>query len=306
MKNLLSESQRIIRDEGVFSFTKKASIKIMERLLLPFILFAIYKFRKEVVKIRNLEEFVNFCYSFKIGRLTIAPLQIKEEILELLKILQKFELRNILEIGTANGGTLFLFSQIAHPEAKIISIDLPAGKFGGGYPKWKIPVYKSFAKANQKIYLIRDDSHKLSTLQKVKSILKNEKLDFLFIDGDHTYEGVKRDFYMYSKLVERESNSLTRYSLSYLRSRLSSRQILERDKKKIQRNYFFKKSNMGWDWNNFYLNGIIALHDIVPGPRENVGGVPRFWKEIKNFHKSREIVKDWNQRGYGIGIILFN
>ena len=49
--------------------------------------------------------------------------------------------------------------------------------------------------------------------------------------------------------------------------------------------------------------GIIAFHDIVPGPSENVGGVPRFWSEIKDGYRHLEIVKDWSQGGYGIGII---
>jgi cephalosporin hydroxylase len=58
-------------------------------------------------------------------------MQIKEEILELLKILEKFKPKTILEIGTFNGGTLFLFSRIADSNAIIVSVDLPGGKFGG-------------------------------------------------------------------------------------------------------------------------------------------------------------------------------
>ena len=53
--------------------------------------------------------------------------------------------------------------------------------------------------------------------------------------------------------------------------------------------------------------GIIAFHDIVPGPQEHVGGVPKFWKELKEMlgnNKVVEIVKDWNQEGYGIGLII--
>jgi len=38
-------------------------------------------------------------------------------------------------------------------------------------------------------------------------------------------------------------------------------------------------------------NGIIALHDIVPGPPENVGGLPNFWNEIKHDFDYKEVVK---------------
>lgn len=62
--------------------------------------------------------------------------QITEEILELLKILAVRKPKVLLEIGTANGGTLFLFSRIASDDGVHISIDLPDGAFGGGYREW--------------------------------------------------------------------------------------------------------------------------------------------------------------------------
>ncbi len=45
--------------------------------------------------------------------------------------------------------------------------------------------------------------------------------------------------------------------------------------------------------------GIIGFHDIFPGPPETVGGVPRFWDEVKSDLDYIEIVKDWKRRmGY--------
>jgi len=40
-------------------------------------------------------------------------------------------------------------------------------------------------------------------LRKIEAILRDNKVDFLFIDGDHSYEGVKKDFEMYSPLVKK-------------------------------------------------------------------------------------------------------
>ena len=38
--------------------------------------------------------------------------------------------------------------------------------------------------------------------QKLEKELQGESLDFIFIDGDHTYEGVKSDFTNYKKYLK--------------------------------------------------------------------------------------------------------
>lgn len=133
----------------------------------------------------------------------ISPIQSKYEFISLLEELSKHRISRVLEIGTASGGTLFMYTRIADKDATIVSVDLPGGTFGGGYPTKKIPLYKSFALPEQRLELIRDDSHSIETLKMVEDIFDQQPVDFLFIDGDHTYEGVKSDYEMYSKLVSK-------------------------------------------------------------------------------------------------------
>lgn len=166
----------------------------------------LYKKTRKCVK---LADYVNLCFEvfsripLKYVGWPIAPMQVKQEIQKLLSILAERNIVTMLEIGTARGGTLYLFAQVASSNARIISLDMPSGKFGGGYENFKIPFYTNFAQKNQRIFLIRADSHSPSSLSTVKSILKEQKLDFLFIDANHTYESVKKDFQMYSSLVRK-------------------------------------------------------------------------------------------------------
>ena len=131
----------------------------------------------------------------------IKPMQIRSELERLLHVIQGAQPRTVVEIGTATGGTLFLFCRYASRDGVIVSIDLRRGRFGNGYPIAKIPLYKSFAMNGQRVVLIRGDSHLDRTYSKARKALMDRIVDFLFIDGDHTYDGVKADFEMYSKLV---------------------------------------------------------------------------------------------------------
>ena len=142
-----------------------------------------------------LAETVKYCDGF------LHAFQVPEEIVRLLEDVKRLNPQTVLEIGTHRGGTLYLWARLAQPDAILVSIDLPGGKFGGGYSPFRAPIYRRFAQAHQKLHLVRANSHAASTLEETKLLLSGHHIDLLFIDGDHTYEGVKKDWEMYSPLV---------------------------------------------------------------------------------------------------------
>jgi predicted O-methyltransferase YrrM len=215
---------------------------------------AIRRFRSQVAPCLDPERALDLADAFEIARIRIKPMQVRSEILPFLAAMASRRPQVVLEIGTANGGTLFLFTRIAAPDALLISVDLPGGAFGGGYPPWKESLYREFPRSRQSLRLLRADSHDPATVARVRQLLGGRPVDLLFIDGDHSYDGVRADHRAYAPLVR--------------------------------------------------PGGVIAFHDIVPGPDADVGGVPRFWRELKSTTRVEEIVADWNQGGYGIGITI--
>ena len=138
---------------------------------------------------------------FRICGITIRPMQVRSELRSLVTMIENRAIRVVLEIGTANGGTLFVLARAASSDAVLISVDLPGGEFGGGYPRWKRGLYRTFATGGQQLFLIQRDSHQDETIDQVRNILSGRKVDLLLIDGDHTYEGVRRDFEAYRAFV---------------------------------------------------------------------------------------------------------
>jgi cephalosporin hydroxylase len=197
------------------------------------------------------EKTIDFLFSKEAA--LIQPWQFTEEMTGLAKEIEAIRPKVVVEIGTANGGTLFMACRLAAPDATIVSIDLPGGAFGGGFPDWKIPIYSSFASPGQKIHLLRGNSHSKEMFDQLTKILDGKKIDYLFIDGDHSYEGVKQDFITYKELTAPHAK--------------------------------------------------IAFHDIVKHHDDDCN-VHKLWFELRDQYPHKEYVKDWNQKYFGIGVLL--
>jgi predicted O-methyltransferase YrrM len=144
----------------------------------------------------SLEETIDYCCDRP-----VLMGQVRSEILGLGNLLKELAPKRSLEIGTNYGGTLLLLCNLSPPKAKIISVDLPSGPFGGGYPRRKMPIFRRFPRKGQKLHLIRANSHAHDTKEQVLRLLQGDPLDYLFIDADHTYDGVRQDFQAYGPLV---------------------------------------------------------------------------------------------------------
>lgn len=92
----------------------------------------------------------------------------------------------ILEIGMHRGGSMMVWYEMLDP-ALLIGVDMDK-------PKWELGRLDN-------IWVIQGDSHSYAVSNQIKKRLGDDYLDFLFIDGDHTYDGVCKDFDMYSPFV---------------------------------------------------------------------------------------------------------
>lgn len=130
-----------------------------------------------------------------------VALQNPVELRRFLEIVRTKKPKVVVEIGTAAGGMLYAMAQVADENAIVVSIDYPGGPYGGGQSSAEVGVYRSFGGPRQRMGFIRDRSFHLTSLTDLKKILGGAPIDLLFVDGDHSYGGVRSDFDMYGPLV---------------------------------------------------------------------------------------------------------
>ena len=141
--------------------------------------------------------------------------QRKNEVIELWKLFHFQQPKIILEIGTAQGGTLAGWCRLAPTDATIIFIDRCVNDCR---PKPGDPVHPSvstrshavtedgggahyLARGHQRIIPINGWSYDPAVMNMLLAALDGRKIDFLYHDASHSKEMFARDFKLYWPLV---------------------------------------------------------------------------------------------------------
>lgn len=109
----------------------------------------------------------------------------------------------VMEIGSFYGATLWAWIANNKNLKQLISIDLPIPPSDGRYNDM-VRCRKMWLDWTSEIDFIdfEGDSHALETYVQVSHIVPHGTVDMLFIDGDHSYNGVSLDWTMYQAFVK--------------------------------------------------------------------------------------------------------
>ena len=98
----------------------------------------------------------------------------------------------VCEIGTYSGGHFYMLSRALPSVKTLIGIDLHVRNK---------ELLRRLAPDNMDVHLIDGDSRSIDVRKAAKHAAGGQQLDVLFIDGDHTYDGVRSDYLNFRDLV---------------------------------------------------------------------------------------------------------
>lgn len=116
-----------------------------------------------------------------------------DELWAVVEELQRRAARSMIEIGVSRGGSMWIWNTILQ-QGPIVGIDTEDRIRSSNEP--------IFWRFTDNITYIVGDSHAPKVIAQVAHHLYDKSVDFLWIDGDHSFQGCKADFENYSRFVK--------------------------------------------------------------------------------------------------------
>lgn len=131
------------------------------------------------------------------------PIQGMWELSKVLEIYESRAPRVTVEIGSWDGGTLDQWLKRCPDNATVINIDMIGDSNYNPNNLSLVDEWRKWPRPDTNYQFIGGDSQSDETLKTLRKTLGRKKIDWLFIDGDHSYQGVRGDFEKYLPLCSK-------------------------------------------------------------------------------------------------------
>lgn len=126
------------------------------------------------------------------------PLQHVDELDGLIEVLQREGVRSYLEIGARYGGSFERIMMALPLASSGVAVDFPGWSFGDdGSSSILLATMKRLKSHGRDVHVIFGPS---AAPEVVERVAGKAPFDAILIDADHSYDAVKRDFELYSRM----------------------------------------------------------------------------------------------------------
>jgi len=133
-----------------------------------------------------------------------GPAQNPDEMYWLTQLLERENVKVVVEVGVQEGGSLTFWWLLLNPSLLVgVDVNPLVAEMMTKTRGWTWGFEGVLHSRDRPVHLIIGDSTDPKTVEEVRTVLAGNKVDLLFLDANHDYDYVKADFTNYSPLVRK-------------------------------------------------------------------------------------------------------